>query len=268
MEMNYICYSRGMNTPYLFAFDLDGTTIAPSSRGSYLPEAMQNAIRTLAQEHHVTVLTGRALQSSQRFLDALGIQHYYATCQGALVHLSHQHKLREDTLPLALIEDLEIRFEDLFLADEHTIYARNPKESRWIWAHQEGLHLASIDDYPGYGAYRAVLRHPHLNEVKHGLIQTFPQFNYYHIGEWGMEVVHPGGNKGLALRELAKLYGVPQERVIAFGDGDNDIPMLQWAGHAVGVGHLAKGVREVIDEHIPGPENLGIVQWLRKMQFA
>ena len=66
------------------------------------------------------------------------------------------------------------------------------------------------------------------------------------------------------LEGIAGRLGVPREEVVAFGDGDNDLTMFAYAGRSVGVGSLQRGVAEAIDEHIPGPEALGIVDWLEQ----
>ena len=47
------------------------------------------------------------------------------------------------------------------------------------------------------------------------------------------EILPPGSNKGEGLRRLCESLGIPLEKVLAFGDGDNDQEFLALAGHGV-----------------------------------
>ena len=40
-------------------------------------------------------------------------------------------------------------------------------------------------------------------------------------------------SKGAALATLALRLGIPASEAVAFGDGDNDLPMFEWAGVSV-----------------------------------
>ena len=64
---------------------------------------------------------------------------------------------------------------------------------------------------------------------------------------WGapfpiIEVVHKGLSKAVGIDYIAKEMGIPRERIIAFGDEDNDLEMIDYAG--VGVA-MANGISEL-----------------------
>jgi hydroxymethylpyrimidine pyrophosphatase-like HAD family hydrolase len=42
-------------------------------------------------------------------------------------------------------------------------------------------------------------------------------------------------------------YGIRQEEMIAFGDGENDMEMLQFAGIGIAMGNAEKEVKAVAD---------------------
>lgn len=47
-----------------------------------------------------------------------------------------------------------------------------------------------------------------------------------------MEINKIGVNKGKGLSNLCNTLGIHANEVMAFGDGDNDIQMLKWAGQS------------------------------------
>ena len=79
-----------------------------------------------------------------------------------------------------------------------------------------------------------------------------------------LEVAGEGADKGSGLKLLSETLGYKQEETIAFGDGPNDLTMLEWAGRSIAVGNACKEAIAIADEHIPSPENLGVVAWLEK----
>ncbi len=76
-----------------------------------------------------------------------------------------------------------------------------------------------------------------------------------------LELVPPGVDKGAGLALAAKLLGVPRQEVIAVGDGENDIPMLRWAGLGAAMGNAPDSVKAAADIVIPSCEEDGAA-WL------
>jgi Cof subfamily protein (haloacid dehalogenase superfamily) len=52
-----------------------------------------------------------------------------------------------------------------------------------------------------------------------------------------MEFMPTKASKGSALEILAARLGIPASDAVVFGDGDNDIPMFEWAGTSVAMPH-------------------------------
>jgi Cof subfamily protein (haloacid dehalogenase superfamily) len=51
------------------------------------------------------------------------------------------------------------------------------------------------------------------------------------------EFMPHGVTKSTGLKSLTAHLGLNASQVVAFGDGDNDVPMFQWAGHSVAMPH-------------------------------
>lgn len=77
-----------------------------------------------------------------------------------------------------------------------------------------------------------------------------------------LEFLHPAVSKGAALREALAYLGLDPARVIAFGDGHNDIDLLQAAGTGVAMANADEEVRAVADLVAPANSEDGIAQIL------
>ena len=82
--------------------------------------------------------------------------------------------------------------------------------------------------------------------------------HYVEIG--GLE-----GTKSKALQFLCEWWGIEKDRVLAFGDADNDIDMLRFAGRGVAVGGMTGEVREAADEVVPGVDEDGVARYIEKL---
>lgn len=71
-----------------------------------------------------------------------------------------------------------------------------------------------------------------------------------------------GIDKGAALREAMAKLGIKPEECIAFGDAENDIPMLEYAGIGVAMGNAQDGVKAIADEITLSNEEDGIAHSL------
>jgi Cof subfamily protein (haloacid dehalogenase superfamily) len=73
-----------------------------------------------------------------------------------------------------------------------------------------------------------------------------------------LEFLHPAVSKGAALREALRYLELRADEVIAFGDGHNDIEMLQVAGTGVAMANAGAEVRAAADCIAPSNEDDGI----------
>lgn len=63
-----------------------------------------------------------------------------------------------------------------------------------------------------------------------------------------IELTPPGADKGAAVERLATSLGFTAEDVLAFGDNQNDLTLLRWAGRGVAMGNALDMVKAVADE--------------------
>ncbi len=62
-----------------------------------------------------------------------------------------------------------------------------------------------------------------------------------------LEVIPKSIHKGQGIRDICNTLGIRTEEVIAFGDAENDIPMLLAAGMGIAMGNAAEAVKSAAD---------------------
>jgi Cof subfamily protein (haloacid dehalogenase superfamily) len=75
-----------------------------------------------------------------------------------------------------------------------------------------------------------------------------------------LEFAHPEVTKASGMEFLARRLGVARERAVAFGDGENDVELLEWAGYAVAVANAHERVLAVADFVCPRDSEQGVAQ--------
>lgn len=75
---------------------------------------------------------------------------------------------------------------------------------------------------------------------------------------FNLEINSEDATKGKGLLRLAEYLGIKQEETMAFGDGGNDISMLQAAGIGVAMGNASESVKESADYVTSGNDESGV----------
>lgn len=91
-------------------------------------------------------------------------------------------------------------------------------------------------------------------------LRALLQEEIYQPGEFWLEVMPQGATKANAARLLAKRLGC--RRMVAFGDGLNDLPLFEAAQERCAVENAAPPLKEAADWVIPGSEEDGVAKWL------
>jgi hydroxymethylpyrimidine pyrophosphatase-like HAD family hydrolase len=72
------------------------------------------------------------------------------------------------------------------------------------------------------------------------------------------ELTALGISKGSALAALAARMGIAREQVVAIGDHENDLPMIEWAGLGLAMGNAIPAARALADAVIPSVQEAGV----------
>lgn len=76
-----------------------------------------------------------------------------------------------------------------------------------------------------------------------------------------VDIIPANGSKAVGIQKTLEFFGINREDSIAFGDGNNDIPMLQAVGKGIAMGNASEELKEIADEVCDSVENDGIYKY-------
>lgn len=83
-------------------------------------------------------------------------------------------------------------------------------------------------------------------------------------GNMTIDLVHKGINKANGVADMLQHYGITQEELIAFGDGENDIGMLKACGYSYAMKNANEKTKEVAKYEAPSNDDEGVLKVLAK----
>lgn len=243
----------------LVALDVDGTLLHEDGTMS---DAVIEAARAASDRgHHLMLATGRSWETTHQVLDQLGITPEYVVCaNGALVMrrdptepTGYNRHLIETFDPAEVLRTIRSHLADGRYMVEYPSGYRRYTEGMTDW-NLENAEEVDFERLLSEPVTRVVVVSPEHDELdflsiveKMGLHQVT-----YAIGwtAW-LDIAPLGVNKSTALERVRQWLDIPEDRIVAVGDGRNDIEMFEWArrsGRAVAMGQAPDEVKAAASE--------------------
>lgn len=225
----------------LVFFDYDGTLV-DEREGIYLPtDRTKEAIKELQKKNYLCILaTGRSLSYVPQGAIDLGLDGYI-TCNGAYIELHHQLVYKKPVKEKVLQTLLNCFHKEQvnFILESNEICLVNDMKDPEYLHFMEYFHIPWVNykEYQGkvtIDIYKITIVCKDEEQLKkmQGLLQAdfacsvHRNCRTFDIGD---KEVHKG--KGLDI--MMEHCQVPRGKTYAFGDGDNDVELLQHAGQGI-----------------------------------
>jgi len=250
----------------LVALDIDGTIRGPEHPITERTRRTLLAVREAGAV--VTIATGRSFRSAVQATKELDLDSPIASFQGA--HLADP-RTGEVLWHVPLTSDQTLRALDrlqgwdgnvmAFIGDD--VYVSELTEWSAPYGDRQEVRMHEVGNLASIAHMRptrlvAVGEHQRIEDLETDLITHFgdglhvtrslPHF---------CEILHPDGGKHRALAALGDRLGITAEQTLVFGNGYNDVHMLEWAGMGVAVSGGVPEAAEAADRMSPSVEDEG-----------
>lgn len=256
----------------LIALDLDDTLL---NKEHCLSPATLSVINTLKELGLIlTVATGRMLVSAWPIISRLSLSGPMITYNGAYIKDVGSgeviyEKLIEEPLAREIIDfcvDKKIHL-NLYQGDQ--LYVAEKNQEVRLYQKIAGVKAQAVTDLKQFlkGPVTKLLivesdqkRHQdccRLLKKRFGSVVNITDSKKFYI-----EIMARGVSKGRALQLVAKRLGIPRGKVVAIGDGRNDLTMIEWAGLGVAMAGSPPDVQAAADLIAPPHDQDGVARVL------
>lgn len=262
----------------LVASDLDGTLLRSDGTISARTRAVIQRVRRAGIQ--MVVVTGRPPRTVRPLVRDLQVADLAICCNGALVYDFHQdavvahspcppettrwivRSLRQTVPGVCFAFEMELRYACepgyFALARQARGYAQTPD-------------IGDAEELCAHPVTKLIARHPDMaveDLLRHVRVVAGVQAEASHSGAPFVEISAAGVHKARALADLCGQVGIDRREVLAFGDMPNDLPMLEWAGHAVTVSNAHPTVRAQVGTVTLSNDEDGVALAIERMLDA
>lgn len=261
---------------HLIALDLDGTLLSNKQEISARNKKVIEKVK--AEGHIVVIATGRPHRASLDYYNELGLDTPMVNFNGAYLHHPKDTKWEVLHSPLPLrtaksivqtcydfnvnnliaevIGDLYIdHYDENLLNIMHSSKEENPitignlknelkEDPTSLLIHPRDEHVSELGE---------ILDRDHASVIEHR--------------KWGapwnmIEIVRKGMNKAVGLQRIAHYHHIEAEQIIAFGDEDNDLEMLEFAGIGVAMENAIDELKAIASHVTKTNQEDGVADFL------
>lgn len=259
---------RKKMNPKIIFFDIDGTIFSNTS--NQISDNTQAAIRSARENGHLAFInTGRAFAEINKEILEVGFDGYICGCGTYIAqpdNLLYETTLSQETLQ-EIIKDLRKLNIYAILEGSKALYIDFDRPGAF---NDELLLMPYFDQFqvldwntPEIHCGKFTI----WSETREDFQCFYKKYkNIVDFIEWDQhlcEVVVKGHSKATGIQYLISHLGISYENTFAIGDGFNDLPMLEFVNHSIGMGNAPEEVKDIVSFVTKDVEDEGVVHALK-----
>ncbi|ADQ14279.1 Cof-type HAD-IIB family hydrolase [Halanaerobium hydrogeniformans] len=256
----------------LISFDLDGTLLNDQHQ---LHEKTIEAVQAIRQKGIKTLIaTGRMYISAKPYVNSLEMKDPVITYNGALVmNPLLDQEIYHSPIPLDIAKDISKRLKEgnyylqTFLDD--TLYVAEKNDFTLKYENIAGVEAQVVGDLTEFmdkGPTKMLIIEEDESvqiEIQNFLLDNFSdEIEITSSYPSFLEITKKGISKAVPLKKYAEENNLKKEEIMAFGDGLNDLKMIEWAGQGIAMENAHPGLREAADDIAQNNNQLGVARYL------
>lgn len=229
-------------------FDMDGTVYSHESKS--VPESTMNALKELKNRGiKIFLATGRHFAEIDEFpISKISFDGYVMLngqiCTDANRKLTFGNPI-EGTDAEYLLNAFVNKEIPIMLLEEGRLYVNMINEVVINGQVAISSGLPEVKEYMGAPVYQIICYGG--KELEQELAPKLPNCKITRWSPYGIDIISKTGGKVTGISKLLKYHGWKADDIIAFGDWENDIEMLQFAGIGVAMGNAKEEVKVIAD---------------------
>ena len=268
----------------LIAFDLDGTLLDASS---HVSERTRRALEKAREAGYVLcAATGRVYSSLPEDIGEISaITHVISSNGAGIIRQDDQSSIYENLLDAQAVERIMPILTDPRVMLE-VFFGRRGYVGQYFVDHMEDYGVVTEARQQYVRTTRTAvpdiiaLLKEHIHELENlklgfaspqvkwqinDVLQTYPDLTVICSKNFDIEIGGATTSKADALQQLCRLQGLGPENLMVFGDSNNDLAMLRYAGVSVAMGNSVDEVLQMADVVCPPNTEDGLAQVLEEL---
>lgn len=263
-----ICKKGDSKMSKIVFFDIDGTLL---NHKKELPSATAESIKKLKQNGvYVAIATGRAPFMFEELREELGIESFisfngqYVVFENEVIY---ENSLNQSQIEKIIPHSKENKHPLVFM-NETTMKANVGRHS-YIEQSLGSLNFKHPEEdasfYMGRKIYQSLLFCTEKEEKQYH--EQYENFKFIRWHPYSVDILPSGGSKAEGIKKMIAKLGFRLEDVYAFGDGLNDIEMIQTVGNGVAMGNAVAELKEHAKLITKDVDANGITYGLKELQL-
>ncbi|HFH9837766.1 TPA: Cof-type HAD-IIB family hydrolase [Streptococcus suis] len=263
----------------LLALDMDGTLL--NNRKELMKPQIDAIHQAVEAGVKIVLCTGRPLAGVKSFIKQLGFdaeEEFVIVNNGCSTHSTKDWSLIDwaelapsDITHLNQLADGKELQISLFDVEDYFVLAEKANEQVTLDASLVGMMPQPISLTEAVSGQHRFFEAMFVGKPE--VVERFEQTHRVHLEEsystvrslpYLLEILPNGASKASGLKQLADRLGILPEEIMAIGDANNDLEMLEFAGLGIAMGNANEQVKAIAQDITDTNENNGVAKAIAK----